>query len=316
MTKKLKPPENLWIRLLLFSFFILIINSWSLHHLGNKLRHILIANGPLALIAIVNFFSQILLEQEVQEFKEKIRGWFFYFLKTPVLIILFGLILVAGSVVSSVTVMSGGVSDTMTANLTPEGKSQSKKLSKVLDGPDDVERFISLTTPFGRPFYLEVERHLRYSFDLYPWIGKKIRVSKDLNISPSILIRVPFPIIRTLRQGKIVVASDNAVIAEVNTKENQGSIIVGHYFLIPSEFVDKWKMELLAMNITGAPAAGSLLAWQQAQLVPPNMPLVPGIIMEAKYFIVKEKPLAVAKFMVGSEKIQDILLSISKEEIP
>lgn len=332
--KKLNTQKNLGARFLLFLLFIFLVNSWSLHHLGSKFTHFLIANGPLVLVAIANFFSPLFKKQEARELKEIIRGWFLFFISPTVLIILFALFFVLGSFFSSITVMSSGIQNTITITVDHEGRQEKKSKKKIkntsdldseeesqdklhpkLKGPNDVKRIIKFTTPFGHPYFLKAKGYLRYSFDLYPWIGKKIRVSKDLTISPSILIRVPAAARVHLSKGKIVVLSNDNIIAEINTNETLASIIVGHYFLSPNEFnefIGRWKMELTGENIEGPPAARCLLAWQQPHLIQPCIPMTPGIILEAKFFITEEKPIARAKFRVGYEKIQDISLLMGR----
>lgn len=313
----MKPPENLLARVLFFSVLIVLINSWLLHHFGSGLKQLSIYNAPLMLIAIIKAISQIIGKGVASEIKDRIRIWFYVLLKTRVLVSIYGIILVAGFFISTVTVMSSGVSDRMSVNLTSEGKPQRAQHSKKLNGPNSIVRFHKFVTPFGSSFYLEVESYLRHSFDLYPWIGKKVRVSSDLKIAPSVLIRIPVEAHIHLRKGKIMVVSNNTILAEKKTNENQGSILVGHYFPADNEiggFVEKWKMELDGKNIKGAPAAQSLLAWQHFQKVSPCVSIIPDMNLEVKFFIEENKPIASSKFRVGYEKIQEILLSSVKEE--
>ncbi|MCK5609823.1 hypothetical protein KAR91_48575, partial [Candidatus Pacearchaeota archaeon] len=167
----------------------------------------------------------------------------------------------------------------------------------------------------GQAFYLEVEGYLRHSFDLYPWVGKKVRVVKDLSISPSILIRVPIGVQLFLPKGKIVVVSNDSVIAESKTNARQGSIIVGHNVSIPNAFVEKWKRELIADKVEESAAALSLLTWQQPKAVPSSERLFPGKTIVVKFLIEGNKIKASNKFKIGSEEIQDVLMLI-EEEIP
>nr|NIM13495.1 hypothetical protein [Candidatus Aminicenantes bacterium]NIM80152.1 hypothetical protein [Candidatus Aminicenantes bacterium]NIN19490.1 hypothetical protein [Candidatus Aminicenantes bacterium]NIN43389.1 hypothetical protein [Candidatus Aminicenantes bacterium]NIN86134.1 hypothetical protein [Candidatus Aminicenantes bacterium] len=148
--------KNFTLRILLLSFFIFIVNSWSIHHLGSDLTTFLISNGPLVIIGITGVFSELLTKKEASRMKSKIRRWFFFFLKTPVLCFLYGLLFATGSVVSSVTIMSSGIPGVTILNLGPEGTS-SLQSSKRLEKPNAVICFIKLTNPFGRPYYLEVK---------------------------------------------------------------------------------------------------------------------------------------------------------------
>lgn len=292
----------------ILSVLLLIVNFWASYHLSAKSIWFLIANGPIALIAIIGGLSKIFSKEEVSRGIYILRGSLFFLLNTPVLIILSGLMLFFGSIVSSVTVMSSGVRDPMNVGLTPEGHSDSKQIGEKLGGPNDVVAFIKTTTPFGRPFYLEVKGYLRYSFDLYPWIGKKIRVASDLTISPSILIRVPTEAQMFLPNGKIVVIYDDTLIAQRNTMSKRGSILVGHDVSIPNELIGQWKTELIAENIPAPTAARSLLAWQHFQVAPPLVALVPGKTAEAKFLIQGKIVKARAKFKIGTKKIQDVLM--------
>lgn len=324
--------ENLWGRIILFSLFFLMVNFWSLHHLGAKATHFLIANGPLALVTIANFLAPLFSKKETQKFKKKARRWFFFFIKTPILIFLYGFFFIAGSFVSSVTVMSSGVPDEISINLSIEGQSEhhrqindfdnvppekkaQEKRSKNLIGPNGIVRFIKFTYPFGRPYFLEAKGYLRHSFDLYPWIGKKIRVTKDLSISPSILIRVPAELQALLAKGKIEVTFNNEVIAEEFTNARQGSILVGPYKDIPNSFVDRWKTELIVVEEDSPKAAAiSLLAWLHPIKTPSKVTIFPGMTLEAKYLTLEEQKItAWAKFQVSPVKIQDILLETKEQ---
>ncbi len=320
----MKEPNNLCLRLIILSLLVLIINLWSVHHLGTKLVSIVVVNLPLAFIAIINFFSQILSLKDKSEMKDKVLSWFFFFLKTSVLSTLFILILIMGSIVSSVTVMSSGISDKMAVKLLPEGrntlirgkdkreniggKEDFKNREKSLNGANDIIRFVRFTTPFGGPFFLQVDGFLRYSFDLYPWIGKKVRVARDMRVTPSVLVRVPTGVQMLLPNGRIVVKSEGKVISDIQTDEKHGSVIVGRNISIPQTFVEKWRLELIVDtdNDTTATSRG-LLVWQCPRVVKPLGQIIPGREIEAM-FIVNEKLKAQAKIELTNEKIQDILL--------
>lgn len=310
----MEPSKNLFSRLLILSVIIFITNSWSIHHLGNSLKNIFITNAPLTIIAIISFFSQILSKQETKKIMEKVRNWFFFFLKTPVLILFFGLILTIGSCLSSITVLSSGIMDKTKVRLALEGPSQNSKSIKQLNGPNDMVRFIKFTNLFGKAYYLEVEGYGRYSFDLYPWLGKNVRITEDLIISPSILIRIPTGIQMFLPQGLIKIIENDSIIAEVNTNNKQGSILVGHDLAIPTSFIEKWKRELTAEKTQESPAALSLLRWHQPVKVKPKTELIPGKTIEIKFIIKNGKMKAHTKYKINSEEIQDIILSIIIEE--
>jgi hypothetical protein len=304
----MKDRQDLLVRIVLLAFFVLAINTWADFHFGQGWLKRLAANGPLALIGIVGFFRPILRKDETGAFGAELRQWFLLFLRTPVLVVLYGLLLVGGSFISSVTVMSSGAGEQMDVRLSQEGRAQARGASGVLHGADDVVRLMRFTTPFGRAFYLDVDGYLRYSFDLYPWVGKKVRVSSDLAIAPSVLIRVPFGQQSHLDKGAVVVKLDGEVIAEMTTRQGQGSVIVGPCPRVPNEFTERWRTELLAEGVEGRPFYACLLGWQYPGLARPSVPLAPGMVLEAEFFIDPNDPIARAEFGVGSERIKDILL--------
>jgi hypothetical protein len=304
--------QNLWLRILILSLLILIVNTWSLHHIGKDVVNVFMANGPLVLIAIFNFLWGILKKDKNTTEVSKIYSWLTLFLKTPVLVLLFGIILLAGSIVSSVTVMDSGTQGNLTLSLVPEGQSQTEKNRTQLSGPNEVRKFIKFTSPFGRAFYLEVDGYLRHSFDLYPWFGKKIRITRDLSISPSILIRVPVSEQMGLSNGRIEVWEGQSKIAEEKTDKNHAAIIVGHNIAIPNAFFEKWNMEFTAYQVPKEAAALSLLRWQQPKVIRSEVPLSAGKKIVAKFFV-NEVIRAKAAYEVKSKKIQDVLLIVEGE---
>lgn len=304
--------QNLWPRILILSLLLLIVNSWSLHHIGKDAINVFMANGPLLLIAIFNFLWGIFQKNDSKTGVSKIYSWLTLFLRTPVLVLLFGIFLLAGSIVSSVTVMNSGTQDNLAVSLVPEGQPQTEKNRTQLSGPNDVRKFIRFTSPFGRAFYLEADGYLRHSFDLYPWFGKKIRITRDLSISPSILIRVPVSEQMGLSSGRIEVWEGQSKIAEQKTDRNHAAIIVGHNVAIPNAFFEKWNMEFTAYQVPPEAAALSLLRWQQPKVIRSKVPLSAGKKIVAKFFV-NDVIRAKAEYEVKSKKIQDVLLIVEGE---
>lgn len=303
--------QNLWLRILFLSILIFIVNSWSLRHIGKDAINVFMANGPLLLIAIFkflwNFFQKDDGKSDASNGESKLFSWLTVFLRTPVLVLLFGIILVAGSIVSSVTVMDSGTQDNLSLSLVPEGKQKTKENPMQLSGPNDVRKYIKLTSPFGRAFYLEVDGYLRHSFDLYPWVGEKIRIKGDLKISPSVLIRVPESEQMGLSTGKIEVWMDQKKIAEKKTDINHGAIIVGHNMALPNAFFEKWNLEFTAKQIPDVTAALSLLRWQQPEAIRPMVPLEADRKILAKFYV-NDMIRAKAEYVVTSDVIQDVRL--------
>jgi hypothetical protein len=300
-------PDNLWLRLVIFAAILLVMNTWCVHHLGSKLTDFTAANAPLAIIAITGFISKMLSKSEAAQVNVGFRGFLMIFLRTPVLTVLAILVLATGSVVSSVTVLASGTGERLELRLGAEGGGTIEESEmKTLDGPNEVERFIIFTTPFGRSFYLTATGYQRYSFDLKPWAGKKIRVSRDLKIMPSLLIRVPVQFHQNLSQAQLVVETNSQTAAKVESFEDRGSVVIGRPLKVPDRFISRWERELSAQGITGAMADRYILRWQRPIYVESSEPLAPGQKFTAR-LIVSDTTRAELVTIVGEESLQDLV---------
>jgi hypothetical protein len=220
---------------------------------------------------------------------------------------LYFVFLIAGSLCASVTVISDGSLAGATVSLAADG-SREDGTPEQFDESSDAVHFLRFTSPFGRPFSLDVEGYLNYSFDLYPWVGEKIRVSSDLTVSPSALIRLPQRLMVQVQGGRIVVASGGREVAACTTDAGHAALLVGQSMPVFSTFIDKWRYEFVADSIPEQVAARSILSWWDRPIVVrPAVPLVPGMVIEASFFNRKGLLLASETFIVGSDKIQDFV---------
>ena len=311
----MKSTVSLVMRVMMLILFIFLINLWITFHLDNKVIHYVITDGILVLIPIGSFIIKFLTNKDNDQFKKMSRSALFLLLRPSTLIILYSLFIVIILFVSSVTVCSDGIPDRMKVSLIPIKQSiRDDQKATELYSTDGVLRFTRITTPFGRHFYLRVKGYARYSFNLYPLTGKRISVSKDLIFIPSIIIRVPVSNIMHLSMGNIVIKCNGNEIALIKTNKNNGSIMISSENMIPDEFIEKWKMELQVDSIGDDAATRIMSKWRLPIFVQPREDILPNSILEATFYIVKDRPLSKAKLIVGSEKIQDILLKGAEEE--
>jgi hypothetical protein len=230
-------------------------------------------------------------------------------LKAPVLFVLCLVCLVLGATISSVTVLADGELETAAVRLAAEGTgAEGEKAKKRLSGPDSVVTFLALTTPFGRPYYVEVDGYIRESFDLYPLVGKKIRVRRDLSVSPSLLVRVPTGKHALLRVGAIRIRIDKGKEETVDLKDGSASLLVGRRSGIPELFYERWKLEMIALGMQEPVSARSILQWSNATFF--KRTLKRGMILKAQFLDANGKVHAEAKTTLSDDKISDVLLSI------
>ena len=144
-----------------------------------------------------------------------------------------------------------------------------------------------LTTPFGRPFVLEVEGYRPLSFHLYPGTGRQVRVPDDLEPTPSMLVRVPVLEHGTIKEGVVElfrVEQDGrrTLLGSARTSEHSGSMLFGHPRPLPETWTSAWERQLRAANMPADDAAGAevLDDWLNPTLVPLVEDIQTGDLLE------------------------------------
>lgn len=305
-----------WSRLLVFAVLYFLINSWCIHHLGKNVLKLSLINAIAVILSFISYLERIHRGEENQV-KEIRRKGLLLLLETRVLIVLICLFFIWGSMYTSVTVMASGLKENKTVTLVREGRELGSGDQRNLNDPDAIERFGKFVSPFGSSFYLEVDGYIRYSFEVFPWLGKKIRVAEDLIPSPSLIIRVPVVFgAQDLQHGRIALYSGDDEIAGRDTNVDKWALLVGRELAIPDSFRQRWRLELFAIkDMTETIASRTLLRWQNPlTFKKPSESLKPEKSLIAKFLAGDGSILARVKFIVSSEKLQDILLY--KEERP
>ena len=254
-------PRTVPFRLAALVFLILAINAWLAGHLGVDLKSLLGVEAALALIAAL----RKPLRKGDQKQIDHLASKSLYFLLSDTFLILSALLtVIVMSLISSVTVVASGINNVGEVRLAPEASIAAAK-EKLTRG-EDVVRFVRFASPFGRPFYLAVAGHRRYSFVLYPVVPKIIRVNADLELTPSILIRVPYPHI-DLVGGQIEVyrSDDQQRIASAPTTANSASLLLGTDVPVPESLIGGWQRQLSASQVSTNAQAAPIDAWMNPQ---------------------------------------------------
>lgn len=313
-SEEMRESKNLndyWPNIIFLALAILILNLWVTHQFGGQWMSYAVPNATILLLGIITSFFKIFSKEEREEANNRLKRIFLTFLKPIYLVAIYFIILVLGSVFSSVTVMADGISDRMRIRLADE-QPDPKLDSGKLEGINDIMRFFKVSSPFGKPYYIEVEGYNRYSFDLYSWIGKKIRVDKDLERTPSILFRIPTDVHSLLSTGKIVVYLAEDSLFSVSTTDKNGAILVSSYnasgYL--NSFENNWRLELQSQGIVGETAARSLIKWKKPILVKLKVELSRGLRIKVEFLSINNDRKAIADYTITTESIQDVLLDI------
>jgi hypothetical protein len=295
------------IRLLALGAFIFLVNAWITTNLSEHLVKALVANGILAVLSLVGTLMKYLDDRRAKSSASQVQGMLLFFLRTPVLLTLYFAFLIVGSLFASVSVSSDGLAVSAAVRLTAAGDSTSQPRSKRIDRTTTMARFLEWTTPFGRPFSLSVDGFVPISFDLHPWVGKRVSVASDMVQSPSLLIRVPPEFSEQVNEARITLASDTAVLATCKMDAEHWAVLVGESQPAYATFLDKWLLEFKARRIPEELASRCLLAWNEPLLTKSSAPLLPNLHLQATLCNKHDILLATRKFIVSSDKIQDIV---------
>ncbi len=301
------PYSHISIRLIALALFIFLLNAWVSTNLDEHLVMALIANGVLAMATVVGSLMNFLGKQHVETTSSDLQEILLTLLRTPILIGLYFTFLVVGSLLGSVSVSSDGLVINAAVRVAPVSNSIDSARPKPLDGQNSLVRFLRWTTPFGRPYSVEVEGFVPTTFDLYPWVGKRIRLASDMTQARSLLIRFPSADIELVNESRLTIAVDGVVLGTSTMDTEHMAVLVGQQRPAFSDFYDEWQFEFKAYNVPESRASRCVLGWTNPVVMKLSRPLVPGLVVEATVYSRTDSVLYKQSFLIGPDKVQDVV---------
>jgi len=295
------------IRVFALAVLLVLVHTWLVSHAGVDVLKTIWVEMFLGAVSLVLGF---LTKTEAKTFTRTLKAAGQTVLDPAMLAGIGIVLLVAGSVVSSVVVMSSGHEATA-VNLGAEASGASPAEERLEDA-QAVARFIRFTTPFGRSFYLDVEGFERYSFELYPWVPKRVRLTQDLTVAPTVLFRVPIDKHSQLQGGSIRLSHAGKQLVAAATSAECASLLVGPGAHVPGEFVDRWERQVRGAAVDTATLSRALEAWENAGTAKPTFALRAGMVIDGE-FRTRAKATALRQYTVGTDAFQDVLLRVVKE---
>lgn len=305
--------DRLWIRVLILGIYCVLVNLWVVSHFGDDFLTALVAPIALSFFGVMKFLADLLGGSVKNRLSGRMRASVARLASPSLLAALWLVFVVVSSFVSSVTVLADGQTDPIRVHLGVEGDHAGMSDSAILSGPNSAVRFVCLTSPFGRPFYITADGFLRYSFDLRTWGGQTIRLTSDLSVSPSLLIRVPLISQPFLDGARIVILNDRDTLANVSVNSKQGAVLLGRPATVYQEFITQWRYELAAGRIAEDQAARSIMRWSRPVTVRSQLPIVPDQLLSARLVLPSGEIVAEEQFTVGGGRLQDILLASRRD---
>jgi hypothetical protein len=311
----LTPPDALLPRLAAFIVFLVIGHAWLVAHFTFNLLTVL---GYASLIAVAGALTKILPKGRIAAMRAEALRLLYAMLRTPVLLSFYVLLVIAGSLVGSVHVLAAGAQGIGGVEMSAADGAPLR--SGWMSGPESAEHFVLITNPFGRELSLHATHYRRYSFALYPWVPKRIRVSDTMRVAPTLLLRIDPKVIPRLAETKLRLYSGKMEIgtfpvaaapAAVHAAGAARAVLVGPERRIPEERVGSWER-----YIERAGVATSASAFIDDWLRPVKMRTTTEIYvgMKLKAVLMKgDKRLASTEFVVSADPLQDILLLKERE---
>ncbi|MCW0484579.1 hypothetical protein [Gaoshiqia sediminis] len=238
-----KPHSYLFVKVLLLAFFLLLFNSWLAYHVGNNFIETYFANGVLVFFGFVSFLTKYLRKEQEEEIGEIYSRWLSAFLNFQVIAGLYVLFFMAGCFVSSVHIESNNNQPKAHIVLQAQEKENKQAATLELNEKSPTAKKTVLTIPFGRTFLLTTRGFQPYRFQVYPWVGKRIVLENDLQVSPTVVVRVRPENFVQLTRAKVRIQI-NANEPSVGSVESHAVIVVGQIPEIPSSYCERWHNEL------------------------------------------------------------------------
>lgn len=238
-----KTDNYFFIKILLAAFFVFMLNSWLTYHIGESFIKTYFANGILVFLAIVNFFVKYYKKDAEEKFKELYSNWLSGILSFQVIASLYILFFIAGCFLTSIQISSDKIRQDTPISLIISGKSDTSTTNMVLSSKNPVVKRVVFTIPFGRTFILNAKGYLKYKFQVYPWVGKRITLENDLSVSPTIIARVLISEINQLRNARLIVQVNNGDTTSYRMS-SRAVILIGQLSEIPEEYCTRWFNEL------------------------------------------------------------------------
>ncbi len=297
-----RTDNNIFIKILLAAFFLLVLNSWLAYHIGENFLETYFANGILAFFAIVSFFLKYLKKEEEEKLNDTFIRWrdgLFSFQMIAVFYILF---FMAGCFVSSIQISSNRIQADTSINLFTSSDTTATKLEISEKSP--VAKKTVLTIPFGRSFILATKGYQQLKFQVYPWIGKRITLENDLKVSPTIIARIAAVDLILRPKAKLIVQLNKQNIDTFEMK-GRATIVLGQIPEIPEEYFEKWLTELRGLYNEEMLIYSKLNIWREEPLfIPFDLHAADSLNLKLTY--ASGEIFAVCKGIVDSDKFKEL----------
>jgi len=303
--------KYIFVKILLLAFFLMIANAWLAYHIGNDFIKTYFVGGVVVFFGFVSFLVKYLKKEDEEKFSQIYRRWLAGFLNFQVIFGLYVLLFVAGCFVSSVHISTGKKQAAVSVLMTREGAPNQEVWELNVSAENPSAQQTVITSPFGQTFNLRARGYQQLSFQVYPWTGKRINLENDLEVSPTIVARVPVEFFMQLARAKLRV-KHNKQVETTYDLNNHATIILGQLSEIPENYFEKWLIELRGMYDEQT-VYSSLNKWtvQEPLFIPADFQVYDSLKLELTSSAGDK--FAVCEGILGTEEFKEFQFKASKE---
>lgn len=298
------------VHMVLFVVGIFIVGIWIDHHFSAWPFFIGITYAAGTLYGLLGLLFKISNEPDETKSKQILQRVLLFFLKPVMLFILFTIIFVVGNSLSTVLVYADDVEEPISISVVSEDAADTP--AAILSKKDKQLYFTRLTNPLGRTYHIEATGYVKKSFELYPWVGKKIDVEKDMQPVPSVFIRVNGPP-NLFQDGQFKIHSKKFGTRTVPiAKGDIGALLIGRVKSFPESWAEKWEQKLNTYLKTDDALYPIILdGWRNYRHLD-NVSIEPGDTFELSVLSSGDAVVASGTITVTESAFQDYLIQLKK----
>lgn len=298
------------IQLILLVIAAFITTSWINFHFEGAVWLSTLLYLITLLYSLFGLLAHVSTPTDGVTLKSKIQKGLLFVLKPSILIILYIAIFTGGNFFSTVKVYSDGVKKNVKIYVAPEGTDHSCKF-ETTRGENDKAIFFLTTNPFGKSYYIQADGYLRKSFEVYPWVGKRIRLNDDLRPAPSLYLRLMGPPVE-FNKGIFVIKRDEHQIDSIELgNSNHGALLLGMRRTVLKDWKDRWHMEMTEIvGDSGPELRSAILNGWNNYLHYEHSTITPGNLLKVSFVNHHRKILGSIDVIITEDAFQDYLIPL------
>jgi len=285
---------------------------WSNHHLGVGAGHPEAMAAAAAVLPVaLGAFAKLLDKAEQDSVLAGLRKFLAGHVTWLLVLVLYLSLGAVALTWSSVLVLAEEGKGTGAVTLRALDAASAPALSVDAREKSEPARFVVASRPFGRSFSLQVDGYVPQVVEVYPLLGLRVRPSRDLRRTPSMLLRLSGLAVGAwkdsggaeLRVLALDTKGGERLLA--NTKEPAWAFLLGRGQAIPGTLTADWRGELIVKGVEGAQQELHVREWRRPRQLALPETLEVGTKIRAQLVNAKNVVVAQVEFFVGREELQD-----------